>query len=465
MTDNVVYLNRDASADRPASAAERHRQEAAGRLAKEAAEIRTWLESQSRVPHHLRQHFGRVVYRMFEELEASAGKSAVAEVLVDAEESERGSTELRGCFAQDRPLKTKLVADGKRWCKVVCAAGRRLRGEDRALVDPVAGSDYKPKSLPVLGEVGDDAAETAGHLNLLCTWVSVRYRLDDYYATLRASDYMVSDGQIVVPDIPPLAADPDSLADAWSIPIDVATIAALIPHVPILDRFVACTAAKGAIGDLLEAPIDAAIWEEVAAQQGVEECSVDLGIRVTLGVAPLEPGATPTACFVLTPVISIPLLGGVVDVFPTAPGWIPFKYQRDGEVRWSAVHIPEWPSDAGDFVALVGHVRTDAVTGASCMRWLGGAYRGQHRFHIEGADDDVGGEDLPPTAAPNRTILGVVQRNLAYAPEPQKISTLLSSAAQQLVEQLAQVRLRERGAFEEAMAASLQKWRDGIQED
>ncbi|MBP2315474.1 hypothetical protein [Azospirillum soli] len=460
MTENVIYLDRKAADAGRAKLAEQYRQEVAGRLAKEAAEIRKWLDAQKKIPPGLRVHFGRVVYRMFQEVEAKAGTAAIATALEKAGEGDGKTTKFRGRFAQQTPLSTPLAAIGWKWAAVVCAAGCHLRGESQALVDLVAGIDYAGKPVPNLGTIDDDAADTAGHLNLIASWVSARRNLNAYFEVLRNSDYVLAGGQIVVPDVPPAAADPDVLADGLQIPLEAAAVAALVPQVALVNRFIARVSAVGTVGDRPEPPSEESEWDVIAAQHGVEDLQVDLDVRVSLAIAPLDPGAGPTACFLLVPVVTVPLLETSVEVQPpTASGWIPFRFERQGKTRWSAVRITEWPEDTKAFVDLAGHVKFKSVSAASCLQWLGGSYRsGQHSLHIAGGDEDVGGDDLPSTGAPNRTLLAVIQRNLAHAPEALKVSTLLDEEAARLFGLLEATRLRERGRFEDAMAPLLAAW-------
>lgn len=467
MDDNVIpFTKRPSSAEQKAGingaeVAERHRQELAGRLAADATRIRDRLTAETRLPQAVREHFGRIVFRMFAELDLKQ-KGLVARILNETGNGGGNSTKCRGRFAQDKPLSTPLAASGKKWVAVVSEAGRHLRGAHQALVDLVTGTVYAPDTQPMLGPIGDDAAETATLLHLLAGWVSRRHRLQTYFEALRGSEYAMVDGDVGVPEVLPQAADPDLLADGYWLGEDAGAILPFIPQIRIADRALAVPAV-GLLGDLQGKPDDPAVWERIAAESGVADLQVDLEMRLSLGIAPLRPDDDPVACFLVTPVFRIEVWSTVIEIAPAAKNiWIPFRFEHGGGARWSAIRVPEWPAEVSHWVEHAGETRTDAVSSATVQSLLGDRLRyGFGRLHL--ADpDDAGTEDggRLPVGAPSRTLMAAVQRNLAHAPEPEKLSVLLDECARNLVERLHIMRLRERGRFDNAMAPLLAAWRD-----
>ncbi|MCA1971736.1 MAG: hypothetical protein LDL44_02775 [Caenispirillum sp.] len=451
----------------PPSAAEQHRKAAYEALGREAAAIERRL-SKSKVSPLDREAFALAMGRMFRQLDEKGG-GLVARALAAVQGGDI-STKRRGRFSRTAEafVSTRLCASGAQWCALTRAVGDLLRGPDRAFVDLVAGTSYASATAPLVlsADLADDAAETAALLQELAAWVSRRNDLPSYYAVLRNSDYEFDDeaGEFIVADVVPEAADPDALADGLWFPREEAP--RNLPTLPrvALYRREDPIQVKGTTGSMAAPPLDEAQWQALAEYEGVETVELTLYTTVSLSVAPLDPQAGPTACFVIEPRFKrFDVSGHEADPPALEVGrWNAFPHGPPEAARWSALRVDDLGAQMADLCAHAELVATVAVTAESCARYLGRRPRYGGQVVIDFHSDeclDTPEESLPPTAAPSRTLMAAVQGNLAHAPPAQKLSTRLDASAARLVRLLTEARREHRKRYDYAIDAVRASWR------
>lgn len=302
---------------------------------------------------------------------------------------------------------------------------------------------------------------------MLVAWISRQHGLGRYFNLLSHSDYILDEGRFVVAAVLPEAAEPDSLADglwAWAGPdIDV------IPKVKLYTKGinVPVTATEGSLSD---SPfLYDSSWDALAAVEGENDAEALLSLTVSLGIAPLGKGRSPTATFIIEPRLIISVWGEEVDAYAQGDtNWLTFSHGEPSDRRWSALRVKSDAADVVDYARKNGRVLTRSVSRESCLKMLGRheRYGRNYEWHLHGFSDFLPDDDgCAPSAAPTKTFMSAIQLNLAQAPEPEKLSTLLEQRAAELVKALSDAQKRNRRLFDEAIAPLMAHWQSDTQNE
>lgn len=440
--------------------------------AKHAEDVRSKLKSNGRLDKKgVRPEFGERIFQLFKELD-EMDSGLVGKVLREAiGGDEASSTKRRGRFAQrkGKPLRgTQLTADGAHWVRVVNAIANRLgRDPDQAILDLVAGTEFAPPSADVaVGDITDDAALTSMHLNALCGWVARKFRLTDYFTVLSRNDLVMTEaGELRVPAVLPQSADPHVLADGWWLPEEDAPVFPFLPKAKLYERSIQLPVVG--TPDVSGKPHDDAGWNEVAAL-GTAPGTLGARLTVWLGVAPIGADRSPVACFIIRQKLEMNVWGQKIEIgYDPGRTWQEFStLDSEAGYSWHAIRLVDHapPIEA----AGAGCFLTEIVTPATCSRRLAdvGRYNDGVLPAIHGDLSDLDLDAYPddganpePTAAPTRTMLSALQRNLAYSEGESSVATLLAIDAERLVGKVRDLQEQRREDFERAIAPLVNLWK------
>lgn len=438
--------------------------EHASRIARESDEIAQEIQRHSKIPAADRNVFACNMHLMLRQLEQK-DRHSVAEVFQEGiGATKEESTKRRGRFARAKnDLKTPLAANGKQWVNLARAVGRILNGESRAILALVQGSSFVRSNAPLLStsDLREESAKTAEYLEEIATWVIRRNNLVSYFETLTHGSYSINAGGVFFPDRWVFSADPTQLVEDDYL-YDEPYILPAIPKVPLYTENIPIPArgTKSSVGQLNDDPN---IWEALAMKDGYEEFDVTIQSSLSLGICPLDNSARPLAVFINEArSLELPVWGQIVKTNGNtrrAGDWILFPHSAGNTEEWSAVtfcpqtHLQHQAVKAFEKFALF------RVSPATCLRFLA-----TYCYEIDVHFDDIEfttGEELEEhvTAAPSRTVLAALQRNLAYKDDKYKISSKLDENAAKLARVLELRREEECEKFSSTMAQIRERWR------
>lgn len=442
----------------------------ASRLSEEAEEITQRLNAKARIEPQWREHFARYCHEVFKELD-DLGRGAVREVIQAAFPDEDDPSKRRGRFSTSNQTST---ASGASWAKVATEAGRKLGREHQVLIGMVKGTPYAVASgESLLSGLSDAIGETVSLLNRMAMACVRENRLSNYFETLRFSLYEIEGEELVAAAAFPEAANFDRLVDGMWIDIEPGFSGEpekpFLPRVPLYTRTLQGTF-EGTRLDLSEEDyrnaenLDEA-FGDLALTHGTEQGQIDFSLDVSIAIAPVGPNKAAVGCFFVEPKASITINGQPSEIWlDDDRDWIPILH----EDRWSGIRITSHPNTDHDWPDHLGCYLLETINPDSCLKWLPGISPDEwydFDYHIFGwdwdSDDSENGYARVPTAAPSSSVMAVVQSNLAYVPDDDKISTLLNRDAARLVGMLANAQARDSHLYMDAIRPLIEEWESG----
>lgn len=447
---------------------EQHRREHASRIEREAEKIAQHIYRHSKIQYADRHVFACNMHFMLRQLEQKAQHLPAVAFQEAIGTKKEDSTKRRGRFARGKnDLKTPLAADGKQWINLARAVGKHLHGENRAIFSLVQGSSFLQSNAPLLSasDLREEAARTAEYLDEIASWVVHRNNLVSYFETLRHGSYSINDEGLFCPDNWVFSIDPTWLVEGFGMYLyDFPYILPAIPKVPLYSQSI-WIPARGTKLSLDQINHDPDAWDELAMIGGYEEFEVKIEVDLSLGICPLNKGTGPIAVFIAkAPRLSLGVWDKLVKTngnTALAGDWVIFPYNTGSTEEWSALMFyPDTPLQEA-VVNTFELFKPFQVSPEMCLKFLA-----EHCY--EGGEiilqfDDIypDGEELDrhPTAAPNRTILSALQRNLAYKDDNDKISSRLDEDAARLARLLESRREDECHEFHRRMEQMRGQWR------
>jgi len=446
----------------------------ASRLKEEAEEITQRLNAKVRIEPQWREHFARYCHKIFEELDKH-GRGAVREVIQAAFPKEADPSRRRGRFSlpdQSKDATQPLAAAGSSWARIATEAGRKLDRDHRVLIDMVRGTPYSVASgEPLLGGLGDAVGETVSLLNRMATACVRENRLNNYFETLRFSLYEIQGEELVAATALPEAANVDRLVDGMWIDIEPGFSGEpekpFLPKVPLYTRsLLRDTFERTRLGlsqeDYWNAESPDEAFGYLALTHGTEHGQIEFSLDVSISIAPVGPKKAAVGCFFVEPKAFVIINGQPSEIWlDDDRAWIPATH----EDRLFGIRIAGRPNADQDWNDHIGCYLLETINPESCLKWLPGISPDEwydFDYHVSGwdwpVDDLENGPERAPTAAPSSSVMAVVQSNLAYVPDDDKISTLLNRDAARLVGMLANAQARDSRRYRDAIRPLIEKW-------
>lgn len=465
--------NPDAEARRAKAKAEIKRREEfaairASRLRAEAEEITQKLNAKARIEPQWREHFARYCHEVFKELD-DLGRGAVREVIQAAFPDEVDPSKRRGRFSVSNQTPT---SSGASWAKIATEAGRKLGREHHVLIGMVRGTPYAVASgESLLSGLSDAVGETVSLLNRMATASVREHRLGSYFETLRFSLYEIQGEEFVAATAIPEAANVDRLVDGMWIDIEPGFSGEpekpFLPKVPLYTRsLLRDTFERTRLGlsqeDYWNAESPDEAFGDLALTHGTEHGQIEFSLDVSIAIAPVGPNKAAVGCFFVEPKAFVIINGQPSEIWlDDDRAWIPATH----EDRLFGIRIAGRPNADQDWNDHIGCYLLETINPESCLKWLPGISPDEwydFDYHVSGwdwpVDDLENGPERAPTAAPSSSVMAVVQSNLAYVPDDEKISTLLNRDAERLVGMLADAQARDSHRYRDAIRPLIEKW-------
>ena len=473
--DNVHDFpnNPDAEARRAKTRAEIKRREEfaairASRLREEAEEITQQLNAKARIEPQWREHFARYCHEVFKELD-DLGRGMVRDVIQAAFPDEVDPSKRRGRFSVSNQTPT---SSGASWAKIATEAGRKLGREHHVLIGMVRGTPYAVASgESLLSGLSDAVGETVSLLNRMATACVREHRLGSYFETLRFSLYEIQGDELVAASTIPEAVNFDRLVDGMWIDIEFGFSNSepekpFLPRVPLYTRTLEGTFERTRLDmaqeDYWNAENIDEVFDTLALTHGTEQGQIEFSLDVSIAIAPVGPNKAAVGCFFVEPKAFVTINGQPSEIWlDDDRAWIPVTH----EDRLFGIRITGHPNTDHDWPDHLGCYLLETINPDSCLKWLPGISPDEwydFDYHIFGWDWDSGdsenGYARVPTAAPSSSVMAVVQSNLAYVPDDDKISTLMNRDAARLVGMLANAQARDSLRYRDAIRPLIEKW-------